>query len=230
MARYYAAALFALVCLAMFMLTACLLDDEQVQKAEDVVFVSPEPQNTPLKIAERLRNASKAPQLAAKHMSEDVALCFKCHPQDKLYTREKNLIFSHQRHLKHEIVCHNCHRNEGAMVYTPVKEDCIACHAGVGMPTSCKSCHKNTEILMPDSHKGGDFSHLHGKMGLDLQTCSSCHGKRRFCFDCHGVEMPHSDDFLLIHPSQVQGDPMKCSLCHGNQPCESCHSERGVSF
>ncbi len=204
--------------------------EEKVIKQAEVVFVSPQPHNTPIQIAERLRDASSSPLLSSSHLSEDLALCFKCHPQEKLYTRDQNLIFNHQRHLKKEIVCHTCHRNEGAQVYIPVKEDCIDCHAEIGIPASCKTCHKDTEILKPDSHKGGDFEHLHGKMGLELTTCSSCHGKKRFCYDCHGVEMPHSDDYILIHPSRVKGEPQRCSLCHGDQSCEKCHSERGVRF
>jgi len=230
MANTLPLAVLVMLSFAVLSFAACTPDDEQVQKAEDVVFVSPEPQNTPLKIAEHLLETSDAPLLSATHMSEDVSLCFNCHTKEKLYTRESNLIFSHERHLRKEIVCSTCHFNEGAIVYTPVKEDCIACHTDRGISTSCKTCHKDTKILEPESHKGGDFRHLHGKVGLDLKTCSSCHGVKRFCYDCHGVEMPHSDDYLLIHPSQVQGKPTRCSLCHGRQPCESCHSERGITF
>jgi hypothetical protein len=224
--------LLIIIFLSIILLSACNSEEveEKVVKQAEVVFVSPEPHNTPQQISERLRDASSAPQLSSTHMSEDLTLCFECHPKEKLYTRDQNLIFNHQRHFKKDIVCHTCHHNEGAVVYIPVKEDCIACHTEAGIPTSCKTCHKDTEILMPDSHKGGDFEHLHGKMGLDLTTCSGCHGQKRFCIDCHGVEMPHPDDYSLIHPSQVQGDPQRCVLCHGEQSCEKCHSKRGVKF
>lgn len=194
------------------------------------IFVTPAPEFTPGKISENLRKASSAPQLEASHLSEDINLCLSCHPKDKLLTYDVNLIFSHQRHFDQGVVCHTCHHSNGALVYTPVKEDCIACHIDRGVPAACSTCHQDVDILKPESHIKSGFDLAHGRMGLELNSCNECHGTKRFCIDCHGVPMPHSSDYLTIHPSQVHGDPMKCNLCHGTQSCQSCHDSRGVKF
>ena len=35
---------------------------------------------------------------------------------------------------------------------------------------------------------------------------------------------------LVSNYAEVLGDPQKCTLCHGSQPCMNCHAERGVKF
>ncbi|MEP0815396.1 MAG: hypothetical protein HRF49_12135 [bacterium] len=202
----------------------------KIKEEERSLFVTPKPEFSPKQVEKRIFESSKAPVLAAAHLAEDVNLCWTCHPKGALLTEDPNLIFSHQKHFAQGIVCHTCHRNDGALVYTPVKEDCIACHADRNIPVSCKTCHKDVQILKPESHKVEGFINMHGKTGGDLKSCSECHGQTRFCIDCHGLQMPHPDDYLRIHPSQVLGDPARCTMCHGQQPCMSCHAQRSIRF
>lgn len=220
----------ALILLFLAAQIAALSCDKVELDDPERIFVSPAPEFTPGKIAENLRSASRAPQLQASHLSEDTNLCLSCHPEEKLYTFDENLIFSHQRHFDEGVVCNTCHHSQGALVYTPVKEDCISCHADRGLPIGCATCHQDVEILKPESHIKAEFDLAHGRMSLDLNSCNECHGAKRFCIDCHGVPMPHPQDYLTIHPSQVMGEPVKCATCHGKQPCQSCHDERGVRF
>ncbi|MBE0417264.1 MAG: hypothetical protein IBX63_05825, partial [Coriobacteriia bacterium] len=57
--------------------------------------------------------------------------------------------------------------------------------------------------------------------------CSTCHVESRFCMDCHGMEMPHSDEFKTkTHPELVASRMDKCELCHtAADPffCDKCH-------
>ncbi|MDY0087759.1 MAG: NapC/NirT family cytochrome c [Coriobacteriia bacterium] len=57
--------------------------------------------------------------------------------------------------------------------------------------------------------------------------CSTCHVEDRFCMDCHGMEMPHPEEFKTkTHPEAVARVPEKCEMCHTSADpffCETCH-------
>jgi len=57
--------------------------------------------------------------------------------------------------------------------------------------------------------------------------CSTCHVESRFCMDCHGMEMPHPEEFKTkTHPELVASKPEKCELCHTSVDpafCDTCH-------
>jgi hypothetical protein len=57
--------------------------------------------------------------------------------------------------------------------------------------------------------------------------CSTCHVESRFCMDCHGMEMPHPEEFKTkTHPELVATQMEKCELCHtAADPffCDKCH-------
>jgi hypothetical protein len=61
----------------------------------------------------------------------------------------------------------------------------------------------------------------------EVGYCSTCHVESRFCMDCHGMEMPHPEEFsTLTHPELAASKPDKCELCHtAADPCfcDSCH-------
>ena len=135
---------FVLLALLVFLLTP-VSSCKKTDVRNEELFVTPEPENSPKEIEKRILDNSTAPLLASSHITEDINLCFKCHPEAKLVTEDPNLIFSHQRHFAQGIVCHTCHRDEGARVYTPVKEDCIACHTQRGIPTTgCRFTHRRS--------------------------------------------------------------------------------------
>jgi hypothetical protein len=61
----------------------------------------------------------------------------------------------------------------------------------------------------------------------EVGYCSTCHVESRFCMDCHGMEMPHPEEFrTLTHPELAASKPDKCELCHtAADPyfCDRCH-------
>lgn len=57
--------------------------------------------------------------------------------------------------------------------------------------------------------------------------CSTCHVEDRFCMDCHGMEMPHPEEFRVrTHPELVATAMDKCEYCHTDADphfCDRCH-------
>jgi len=62
-----------------------------------------------------------------------------------------------------------------------------------------------------------------------VNYCSTCHVIDKFCADCHGMEMPHPEEFKTkSHPELVKTKLAKCELCHNlkktnSQFCNDCH-------
>jgi hypothetical protein len=64
--------------------------------------------------------------------------------------------------------------------------------------------------------------------------CETCHTEQ-FCMNCHGMEMPHPEEFKepedpedpAGHPVISKQQPEKCEMCHGKNAetafCDSCH-------
>ena len=127
--------------------------------------------------------------------------------------------------------CATCHVNN---VYRGTARDCVGCHqdeynrttapnhAAAGLPTTCESCHRNTDV----SWRGAGFNHaaVFPLVGSHAQqTCSACHvnsvyrGTPRDCVGCH------QDDFnRTTTPNHAAaGFPTTC---------ESCHREADVSW
>lgn len=64
-----------------------------------------------------------------------------------------------------------------------------------------------------------------------VDTCGTCHAQA-FCTDCHGVDIPHPDDFTETHPAVAEQAPDSCAQCHlvdaaGMNECSECHHQAG---
>lgn len=61
--------------------------------------------------------------------------------------------------------------------------------------------------------------------------CSTCHIEREFCDGCHGLEMPHPEDYLQEHADDGLNRPEVCDPCHATDPgvdfCNACHHPQG---
>jgi len=57
-----------------------------------------------------------------------------------------------------------------------------------------------------------------------INECNTCHAEK-FCTDCHGLPMPHPEDFMKSHGTLGKKSPKTCSRCHGNAItfCDECH-------
>jgi len=61
----------------------------------------------------------------------------------------------------------------------------------------------------------------------EVGYCSTCHVEDRFCMGCHGMEMPHPEEFKTeTHPELVETKMDRCEYCHtAADPyfCDECH-------
>jgi hypothetical protein len=70
----------------------------------------------------------------------------------------------------------------------------------------------------------------------DIDYCSTCHIVDTFCMDCHGMEMPHPEEFKTkTHPELVKTKLEKCDLCHNVTKtnslfCNNCHHGTKVGW
>lgn len=123
-------------------------------------------------------------------------------------------------------LCESCHR----------PEDCRDCHGGVARPLR----------IHP-----GDWVALHGvEASVDSQNCASCHRSQSFCLDCHRRTrmVPARVDTQFAFPADQRVHPPgwvewsgggehafvaplemdRCSSCHTEDSCITCHGGAGV--
>jgi hypothetical protein len=66
-----------------------------------------------------------------------------------------------------------------------------------------------------------------------INQCETCHSEK-FCSDCHGLPMPHPEDFTKDHGETGKQNPKVCANCHGDADrfCDECHhgSSMGVEY
>lgn len=126
--------------------------------------------------------------------------------------------------------CSSCHdASHGAATRwkrTPVMEDCLRCHAARA-DAACDKCHvsRTRETLLKKSAwrvtHGAGWKTQHG-MG-DIYLCRTCH-KDADCVTCHGLPIPHPDDFGRTHGEYSRSHADRCPQCHsGTAFCNDCH-------
>jgi hypothetical protein len=70
----------------------------------------------------------------------------------------------------------------------PRMGDCLVCHSQIDPPESCKKCHVESAAFKfrPTNHTSNFLtSHVVKDPKLDKTDCSSCHGRKFTCKDCH---------------------------------------------
>ena len=128
---------------------------------------------------------------------------------------------------------------------------------------ACSACHPADFQLKPENHfEAGFYPKGHAEMGKEdeeemkeaaheaevmieegipaqlaepVSYCGSCHVKSKFCNGCHGMEIPHPEEFKTKeHPEVVKTSFAKCVMCHGEPAatgfCDDCHHGKKVSW
>ena len=97
--------------------------------------------------------------------------------------------------------------------------DCGSCHER----SDCLTCHKASPL---PSHTGDWRSDHSAQAKDDKALCSLCHSTSNGCKDCHGVSMPHPDDWIMEGHQPVAGfgSDSLCWKCHEESTCEMCHN------
>lgn len=174
--------------------------------------------------------------------------CLRCHEAMLATTVSVNGIrMNHAAPQKAGWTCDRCHGAIGHAVARADARDtsltaslstarytmdgCLECHsANEENIATCDVCHASesgqarrrfAQATPWRVIHGGNWRRTHG-MG-NLATCRACHSDD-YCVTCHGIRLPHPDDFLASHgPAVVADGPENCVRCHASSSCDSCH-------
>lgn len=165
------------------------------------------------------------------------AVCLQCHDPNRTATSGYRILIDHAEHAKRNGSCVSCHVRTAHPVESrgtalTLMAQCYTCHGTSGQPEAsaeCDVCHPSDYELVPASHAAARWENgRHGDIAqADVALCGMCH-EQRLCDDCHGVEMPHPDEWVegaAGHGVAAEGSPDTCRRCHNEEPdmCTMCH-------
>jgi len=171
----------------------------------------------------------------AAPMADEV--CLQCHDPNRQATSGFRILINHVEHAKRNGSCISCHVNTAHPEPTrgtaiSLMGQCYECHGTPEYPeasTDCRLCHPSDYELRPASHKEATWNSEHGGIAIaDRRQCSLCHVDSSFCTDCHGLEMPHPEDWARGrsgHAGVAEQNRALCATCHDEKPdlCSMCH-------
>jgi hypothetical protein len=147
--------------------------------------------------------------------------------------------------------CYRCHDLEGKKT---APGTCSSCHtpdfplkpanhlAADFYPKGHAEMAKLDEEQMAEREKeyeelGAKVEEKKGDPNLlkPVSYCGSCHIKSKFCDSCHGMEIPHPEEFKTkSHPEVFKTQAAKCVMCHGDNKvtwfCDDCHHGSKVGW
>jgi hypothetical protein len=158
--------------------------------------------------------------------------CLSCHSDVMKSVVSGNGISIQHSNCSKGRMCVECHSDTAhgsavQWVETFSMNTCLDCHNATTTRNSCTTCHAGRsehQLLLTDEWStthGSDWKQAHG--AGDLKTCASCHDTATFCARCHGIPLPHSADFIKLHPIQALSNRAACSVCHQQTFCDNCH-------
>ena len=164
--------------------------------------------------------------------------CLQCHDPNRQATSGFRILINHVEHAEMNETCLSCHVNTAHPEETrgralSLMDQCFACHGTAEVPeasAACGLCHPVDFELLPASHKDAKWkSGEHGQVAIqDRPQCAMCH-KEIFCTGCHGLEMPHPENWARGQPAEhatvAERNRRVCARCHKEKPdlCSMCH-------
>jgi hypothetical protein len=151
--------------------------------------------------------------------------CLACHAKvANSVVVARGVRMRHQDVLEVGYVCIDCHNTAGhgeavKRVQSPKMSQCIACHDGRKVANACTLCHSD-DVGVAGRTPGQGFLKVH----IEFDSCRGCHSMKT-CIDCHGLELPHSKEFIAgAHARKGHLEPKTCLKCHTVQGfCNNCH-------
>jgi len=167
-------------------------------------------------------------------VSDDV--CLQCHDPNRKATSGFRILIDHPEHAKRNGSCVSCHVRTAHPLETrgramSLMTQCYTCHGTPEYPEAaaeCGTCHPEGYDLFPSSHEEPTWANGHGDVyESDPKQCVMCH-EQTFCDDCHGLPMPHPDDWVRGpngHGTLAESEREVCEPCHDTGPdlCTMCH-------
>jgi len=166
------------------------------------------------------------------------AICLQCHDPNRKATSGFRIKIQHAEHAERNGSCVSCHVRTAHPLPTKSRpltlmSQCFTCHGlakDAKAPGECGVCHPKTYDLEPGSHRTRFWEFRHGVVATeDRAQCDLCH-RQQFCDDCHGVTIPHPEDWTKGkdgHATKGAANPQVCVRCHpgGTQVCNQCHHD-----
>ncbi|MDR3686229.1 MAG: cytochrome c3 family protein [Coriobacteriia bacterium] len=162
--------------------------------------------------------------------------CVRCHASQiagTFYDRQRAVRMSHKEPIAAGASCVDCHvLTSGVVGATTVgMSPCLRCHNGKQAKAECSVCHIGdpSRAIQPSVAPGAMAS-----VQVPNPQCSGCHKDMTKCNACHGISMPHSEEFKAYGHARAAainiwfGNGQQCAKCHypGHNYClqEGCHS------
>ncbi|MBU1023298.1 NapC/NirT family cytochrome c [bacterium] len=144
-----------------------------------------------------------------KTFRDNSKVCWQCHEND-------TCSMCHESEIPHPENWMNVHHVNA--VKSPA--DCGTCHK----PSDCRICH-NGHLM--GSHQNNWATNHTKTTEEEHELCALCHEKSKgdVCTSCHGVAIPHPDEFAFDHKSVASFEPDSvCFKCHDKESkCAECH-------
>jgi len=161
--------------------------------------------------------------------------CERCHHSQVVgvyYNRALGVRVSHKEPLAAGAACVDCHTlTSGVVNATTVgMSPCLRCHDGKQAKAECSVCHVGdpSRAIRPSTALNAMAS-----AQVPNPQCNGCHKDMTRCNACHGISMPHSQEFKAYgHAREAAldiwfGDGKLCTKCHfvGHNDClqPGCH-------
>lgn len=158
------------------------------------------------------------------------AACESCHEEIKTTTlTARGIRMRHSDVLDVGYQCTDCHGTVGHGTDVPRPRypqmaQCIQCHDGEKASNACDFCHSQ-DVGVATRTPGAGYV----KADIKTDGCRGCHPMTS-CIACHGLELPHSDQFVAgFHARKALLQPKVCMKCHTLNECDSCHKFRQLS-
>ena len=161
--------------------------------------------------------------------------CARCHESQITgvrFNRARALRISHKEPIAAGASCVDCHVLTSGVVSaaTVGMSSCLRCHNGKQAKAECSVCHIGdpSRAIQPSVAPGAMAS-----VQVPNPQCSGCHKDMTRCDACHGISMPHSEQFKAYgHARDAAidiwfGNGQGCVKCHyvGHNYClqQGCH-------
>ncbi|MHB9148472.1 MAG: multiheme c-type cytochrome [Thermoleophilia bacterium] len=131
--------------------------------------------------------------------------------------------------------CHNVSSHPGALAEPtePTMEKCLPCHDGVTASSECETCH--AEDVGRPSRPDAPLPKVELTEAGQYASCYVCH-QEDACNSCHGIRMPHPEEWATRHMRDGFTRRDLCWRCHysgdqifvpSSESC-SCHGLPGT--
>ncbi|MBS3973840.1 MAG: hypothetical protein KGZ89_03115 [Actinobacteria bacterium] len=159
--------------------------------------------------------------------------CRTCHSAEiaaDTFNERRGIRMSHDEPLEAGAACLDCHTLYDGVVasHSAGMAPCLRCHNQVIASSDCAVCHEGD----PAASASVPATFQPAALVQELR-CGGCHNEVRDCDPCHGLRLPHSNEFkLYAHARQAAvdfwtGDGRLCQPCHTEtrRPCTQCHGQ-----